>query len=164
MPVCKMSILCVRLKQTYFYSFFFQTTKDNQIFNGATCKQDKTETSLLLLYILINLWLNIAQNCLKCTSETVELPYTIHLKIMHDCKVCANGSLKGEPYVNCRCGNFHVFKFSWLSDSGTFHKLKISGFYFSLVVLYYNNNIREILEFANLSSSWNSRKLKPPEY
>ena len=25
-----------------FYKFFFQTTKINQIFNSATCKQDKT--------------------------------------------------------------------------------------------------------------------------
>ena len=31
-------------------------------------------------------------------------------------------------------------------------------------MIYYNTNFREILEFANLSSSRNSRKLKSREY
>ena len=55
-----------------FYSFFFQTTKDKQIFNSATCKHDKTALKQHFYYYL--LWLNIAQNCLKCTPKTMELP------------------------------------------------------------------------------------------
>ena len=37
-------------------------------------------------------------------------------------------------------------------------------FFRSAIMIYYNNNFREILEFANLSSSRNSQKLKSREY
>ena len=45
---------------------------------------------------------------------------------------------------------------------GLLTKFRIRKFFFFFSIYY--NNFREILEFANLSSSRNSRKLKPCEY
>ena len=47
---------------------------------------------------------------------------------------------------------------------GLFTKIRIREFSFFFSSSITNNNFREILEFANLSSSRNSRKLKPREY
>ena len=56
-----------------------------------------------------------------------------------------------------------MFKFSRISDFRTFTKIRIREFFsFCLVALLKKN--REILEFANLSASRNSQKLKPREY
>ena len=61
---------------------------------------------------------------------------------------------------------FALLNFLGTSDFGTFHKVynsRIFIFFFSIII-YCNNNLREILEFANLSYLQNSRKLKPGEY
>ena len=68
--------------------------------------------------------------------------------------------------IYCRSGIFHELKFSRIFYFGTFHEVKdlrISIFLSSAIIIriFY---ICEILHFANLSSSRDSRKLKPPEY
>ena len=65
--------------------------------------------------------------------------------------------------VYCSSGNFRVFKYSRIIDFGTFHEVYNSQISFFLSKSYYNDNFREILKFANLSSQ-NSRKLKPRQY
>ena len=60
----------------------------------------------------------------------------------------------------CRSGNFRVFTFSRIFYFETVHEVQNSRIFIFLQWRYYNNNFREILEFANLSSSRNLRKLK----
>ena len=50
----------------------------------------------------------------------------------------------------CRSGNFRVFRFSRICEL------------ISMIDSVHNNNFREILTFAKLSSLRNLRKLKPP--
>ena len=66
-------------------------------------------------------------------------------------------------HIYCTSGSFRVFKFSRIPDILGFSlNLQFTNFHFSLV--FFTNNFREILEFASLSSSSNTRKLKPREY
>ena len=66
--------------------------------------------------------------------------------------------------VYCSSGNFHVFKFSRISDFETLNKVYNSRIFIFLQQRYFTNNFREILKFAKVSSSRNSRNLKSCEY
>ena len=59
---------------------------------------------------------------------------------------------------------FACFIFREFLIFGLFTMFRIREFSFFLEYRYYNKKNRTILEFANLSSSRNSRKLKPREY
>ena len=72
-----------------------------------------------------------------------------------------NNKSKNITQIYCRSGNFCLLKFSRISDFGIFHEVWNSQIFIFLWWRYYNNNFREILEFANLSSS---RKFISREY
>ena len=65
---------------------------------------------------------------------------------------------------HCRSGNFRVFKFLRICDLRFFWKSAIRELSISMISSAHDNISREILKFANLSSSRDSRKLKPLEY